>query len=390
MSDSLVVLLGAGASLGARARAEVPPPLGANLGRYMLQWLRSNRPANMLRFAKSKLHDPLAGCELYAGERLWTEPAFSELFAALETLAESELAASPSESTPFELLMDSWWSRHDGRALLHLAQRTLCYSFLVGRHCGFLFRPDLMDTLIRHLSTVRNVTFISLNYDLLLEDALTRAKRAYTYPRIPGVEGTIFTSNGQGAPATIYKPHGSINWLSLRSDGTGSTLEIASKNSKPVKYMKQSGILVAQTHGTYVSQDRTSLFYELEEAIDVEMPVIAVYGAGKHAIENPEHLDGHRSACREMISDLSNPDVLAIGVRPVSSVDDPVLHKIVASLAGSAGQKEYVSPSSPECDHFERLGFASHRMTFQEWTDSLPATKHCSGRDPLLRLGSRR
>ena len=359
----LVLLLGAGASLGARPRWDTLPPLGSRLGCYLRTWLDANNPT----FAEERLFDPTGGSPLCTGERLWVERLLPELRESLDEVASVEKGGNLGQRTPFEILMDGWFQRKDGKDLLIVAQTLLAYAFLVGRACAFHERQDLLDQLVARLPANRPTIVITLNYDLLLEDALKRAGRRYTYPSVPGVEGTIFVSEGQGEAIQFFKIHGSINWLSLRSCGVSADLEVARQSTRSVKYIDFGSFPVAQTYATYVTPNRAALFFELERHLSAQTPVAAIYGTGKQVIENPEHVDEHRRACCAQICQLAEADVLAVGLRRAAGEDDPILHELLVSLSRVRGEKTCVNFSANDCEQFESLGYKAIQTTLEDW-----------------------
>ena len=367
-SDTLVLLVGAGASYGARASSDVPPPLGKNLAQYLLRWLRSNRPVARTHACGHSFHDPMKHCVLYTGTSLWREPRLAQIEAALADVAAGE--HDHHRVPPFEQLMDAWASKGDTQALLRQTQRVLGLSMLVGHGCAFLDRPDLYDRLVAEISPYERIIVLTLNYDLLLEDALRRAGRGFTYPRLPGVAGTIFTHLGSGTPVPIFKLHGSIGWMVVPDIGIGTDLSVLRKNTKPIRLVSSGPIVARQTSGTYVPPNRVSLFHELEESAGSNYPVAAVYGTGKPLLENPEHVEAHREACVASLGDLDAADVLAIGVRPVGVTDDPVAARALDMISRLKGQKTYVGPSPNECEQFRRLGFTAEQCTLASWLEA--------------------
>jgi hypothetical protein len=255
----------------------------------------------------------------------------------------------------------------DGWGVVRAIQRALAYSMLVGSECAFVAERDGYDRLLERLSRTRLLTIVTLNYDILLEDALKRRGIRITYPSVPGVEGTIFTSEGSGAVVPVYKPHGSINWLAIRSIGLSASLEVAQTNTKPLKLTRSGPYLATQSHATYVPPNRTSIFHELETRPVVSGPAVAVYGVGKYVVENPDHVQSHRAHCLTQLGSMADADVLAIGVRPASFEDDPVLSGLLDAIRKIQGHKEYVSPDGADCAAFRQRGFTSKQMTFEGW-----------------------
>jgi SIR2-like domain len=368
-SRPLVLVLGAGASLGARSRCVTVPPLGCGLGGYLLTWLDANDPRDPSRLAP-KIHERANHCPRDAGNGLWREPLLPKLREGLKEVIVRENSAVPGSRAPFEVLMDGWIGRQDGRDLLITMQKLLAHALLVGRECAFDEHPDLLDRLVRGLPRDRPLIVVTLNYDILIEDALGRAERRYTYPSVEGVDRTIFVSKVQGEPIPMYKIHGSINWLSLESGVVSSDLQVVRQSAKSAEYIDQGQFRVVQTYATYVPPHRRALLFELERS--TKTPVAAVYGTGKPVVANPRHVDAHRQDCCAEIAKLVEADALVVGLRPVGEDDDPVLHEVLRTIAKLEGEKTYVNPSDDDCRHFERLGYGTVAKTLEDWLDAWP------------------
>ena len=125
--------------------------------------------------------------------------------------------------TAFEDLMNQWAARSEDERRLRLTQRILAFGMLVGRSCAFYEQPDLHDDLLRRLDYDR-IVGVTLNYDLLFEEAILRSGRRFTYPELPGIGGTAFVTEGEGDSVGIYKLHGSINWTAPSGTVSGTDL----------------------------------------------------------------------------------------------------------------------------------------------------------------------
>jgi len=78
------------------------------------------------------------------------------------------------------------------------------------------FHRQLVDALLK-ANQLKNVVFVSTNYDILIDNALTEMK-AHGIDLDYGVEFRNFEEGGWGRPALdsrvqLFKPHGSLNWL---------------------------------------------------------------------------------------------------------------------------------------------------------------------------------
>jgi hypothetical protein len=92
-----------------------------------------------------------------------------------------------------------------------------------------------------------------------------------------------------------------------------------------------------------------------------------VYGTGKNVLDNPRHVAGHREACVRRLAATKIDRVVAVGIRPVSQDDDPIVWDLIERLASDAATKTYVSPSADECDAFGGRGFVPVQQTLADF-----------------------
>lgn len=336
-----------------------------------MRWLAANDPEQKLRHAYGFHYFTGPPCPNFTGEQLWEDKNRGPVTSALRAVAEQE-ARCMGHKTPFEDLMDTWSETEDGRRLLEFAHRLIVYAMTVGHRCAFTEGPDRLDRLI---ALVQPTTIVTLNYDTLTEEALRRLGFRYSYPDLAGPRGSkgeppLQVSTGNGVVVPMFKLHGSINWVTI-SGATGSaTLEIAEEiaRSRPTHIVQSGPFVTAQTWATYAVEGRQNLLYDLEEAPETGEPVIAVYGTGKHVLENPEHVDAHREACFRHLGEADAIDcVIAVGIRAVTADDDPVVCKAIDMLAAGARHKVCADPDPNQCTEFERRGFISVRATLEEF-----------------------
>jgi hypothetical protein len=358
-----VLLLGAGASLGARdgyepIDGESPlPPLGNCLPQYLVHWLAAN-PQD-----RSRKPDPF-----FSGIELWKQNGLDAVTAALKQVASEH--CDSTLTTSFETLMNGWLSTNNHRCLA-ATQRLLVYAFTVGCRCAFSSRRDRLIDLVAYL---KPTVIVTVNYDLLLEDALARESCRYKYPSLPGPAGEDFVSTGTGDPVLLFKLHGSVNWRArwgaVGGIGRPSEADERLADNRSTRVSDGPGGHRTDTFATCVLPlDRQQLIHELE-ANSVGEPVVAVYGRGKPAISNPNHLETHRSACLDLLRTASISQALAVGIRPVTPDDDLVLHKVIKLLGNSDGAR-CVNSSKPECDEFFLRGFSPVQETLAKFLEGV-------------------
>lgn len=367
-----VLVLGAGASLGARkGLVQAPPPLGRELAGYLLRWLDANDPAlptvtTWPAFAATS--DPFI-----VGPGPWQERRLlTRVRAELEKVAAQD---GRSDAPHFEKLMDRWAAAWQNRDHLELTQRLLAYAMNFGHACGFHEQKDRFDDLL-HLFNPSVI--VTVNYDLLVEQALRRRSMRHSHPGIPAPAAPgshrDIVSEGTGPVVPVFKLHGSVDWLPTRSGADGATFEIVEKqaaenpmtprpNAPPGK-KGETPLFSYDTKHTYQTPNGGTLRTDLEHG---DVPVIAVYGRGKPLLRNLAHVQAHRQACVNLLSPGSVGCVLVVGIRPVTTRDDRTLYNLLRQLGATDGEKTYVSPVRVDCAEFRRRRFTPVQKTLADF-----------------------
>lgn len=196
----IVVFLGAGASVAEGASVQ------ANLFRDYFIQKKTTRAAidpHLIKFFKHFWHIDL----IAEDPKTVNFPTFEEALGMLELARDRNEAFRGFYSTP-----NSNQISHTIEDLVFLIAEIL--------HCrlraGNKFHTQLINNLIcRNL--IKRITFISLNYDILIDNALTAA-----HPNVDLDYGIDFTNfnipSGWCRPRAnesvgLYKVHGSLNWL---------------------------------------------------------------------------------------------------------------------------------------------------------------------------------
>ena len=290
------LFIGAGASFGARLNNHglVAPPLGADL----LVFLRQN--INRL-----------------------SELVYRSRYGAAAYDLNTAVGILDKHST--EMNFERFLPRLDEheREVIH---RTLQVAFsdlkpAIDIDLGFVRSEDRYDELIRTNSIQPNDWIvISLNYDLLFEDALTRIGIPFHYPVFP-------FALGQDAPANslpVFKPHGSINFFAQPD------IHVVSGNQPPTRVREEM-----MTKFYKNADGRTRPHYPIayagmsgpENVItrvgqNTSYPVVANYAAGKDSDVNQPDLVAIR---KQAIEAACKTDcLLIVGVNPIlDRKDDP-------------------------------------------------------------------
>ena len=221
-NDNTVVILGAGATKGSGYTLYGQPLPGDRgfFGNRLVQERLSKYPAlhEMLRFFRKVHKGKLARVGL---EEVWTFLDFSrrDLYRPLTDLKKERNKWLKEIRKPKSRRDDDhYWTRFYRKHRTIPAPNELDLHLLAGWDLrrlvseiyGTVDAPALnvYDSLLKNrIPPDGTTTFISLNYDLVLEHALSRASAPWYYAHIPT---TVDCDQGG---IEVVKPHGSLNWL---------------------------------------------------------------------------------------------------------------------------------------------------------------------------------
>ena len=333
----LVVILGAGASHGARERPA--PPLGNDLLDYLESYLHfveeeTARNSSGLPFREAGKLDKLRRLLDKANEHGWT----------YERLVEDELGKDDADNESLSLL----------NYLLVAAFSPPSASYnppIQWLDQAFSDRQDLYDEFLSQMKAKgfisEGLIFITLNYDILLEQAIVRAHGAFNY-MLPSL------SCNRGYP--VLKVHGSINWWGI-FDLTRISLG-DHRVPLDIAFVGQG----RRYNKIEVKPDS----YEACISDDAGEPIIAHYAQGKPAYVNAEILAGIR---KEAIARCTGAtEALIIGVHPpVSPQEDETLWQLFNRLKARQVPTRYVGPSPDTDTVAEMWQFPPVPRTFRDF-----------------------
>jgi hypothetical protein len=350
-----VLVLGAGASLGARverAAFERTPPLGKDLAGYLLGWLEQNDARDPERRRQAALEYD----EGRPSSRLWDDHE------AIDGLLRR--ARDWGSDDGFERVMSELAGRPE-IGLLATLNAVIAVSFLGGDACGFDEGPDGYDALVSAVGP-RLRAVITPNYDLLLEEALARPAMPSRYA------GTLDAP----APVVVFKIHGSANFFLPNGGGRGVTIEIAQRNAKPTRGADQAPFFSSYNdHNLYAAPDRANA--RIEHKRREMMPVLVTYGPQKPAVHARPHLDKLREECFREMTESPPTRIIATGIRPPvdDDLDDPTWSNLCALFARLPSKKEYWSGKEDERRSMARFGFDGHDGWFKDLVEGLESEK---------------
>lgn len=199
-----VYVIGAGASHGARAPSS--PPLGYKLHHYAREYLLKawseldilEEPEDGSRTDNKRNH---LKCVLVKAS-------------SYEFLVGELLESNPNLLQKLNLLM----------AYAMMPPRTPSKGDPIGDpkiDDAFIEKPDLYDNWLKKIlknDSFRNICFVSLNYDCLLECAICRSLGGKLEEGSCLCKSVNYRLNEQDSGIEVLKPHGSINWVHDESD----------------------------------------------------------------------------------------------------------------------------------------------------------------------------
>ncbi len=289
-SSKKILFIGAGASRGARSNPS--PPLGPEL----LGFCRRNTA-----LLKSKW-----GAAQYVRIFSKAEEIFG-LFPRIEDYEELLSLLSGADKT----------TSLSDRSILH---RSLCLLFSdlssispqIDVDLGFRMKRDLYVELIEKINLAADEwVVISLNYDLLFEQALEARKVKFFYPHFSTTLGAQPAQEG----VAIYKPHGSVNFFS-KSGARSSFGEVTRDFSDGVTtFRRNSNDELCVEHPDVFSIGCSPVNVASYAVNDLCFPVMANFTYGKEADFNESNLLRVRE---EAISQcVRASDCLIVGVNPI-------------------------------------------------------------------------
>jgi len=316
-----ILFIGAGASFGARIDQEKTPPLGPTLCR----WLRAVSPDFESELGLIEFH--------------------SEIREAMNILARY-----PGEDNYEQLI--SKLDRKDRERLNRLLLIT--FSDISGKRTkldlskfdyGFRFQYDGYDRLIEKLGLGDGTwSIVSLNYDLLIEEALRRNSIEFIYPHFPFLYG----QDQSALPGIrIYKPHGSINFFAHGDHRIFHREPLSSDDrGQPTGYYTDAKGNSSHTHPIVMATPPgVENILHIADSASISEPVMANYTKGKPAYTNQETLEQVR---RDALAAFrAAGEVLIIGVKPI--IDDADDQFVCDVLSASLKNLTYVSGSEDEC-----------------------------------------
>lgn len=331
-------LFGAGASHG--ARSVDPPPLGAGLHHYVLDYL-----------CLPKAWEELGGLE---EPEDWppTEKTRLHLKQLLET------------ANSYEQLVDQLIKRRDERDLLKKLNLLMAYALTPPinddpkKDNAFVEKADFYDRfLYKHFPNRRmlqTACFITINYDCLLERALCRCYHRSPDPRelqclCRHIDYRLRRLDNNVPGIEVLKPHGSINWIADVTDGDEMYVQ------RPVETIR---------HGNTREYARIKV---VDSPTGHEEIVVAHYAPGKKAQINLVLLKTIRGHSLERVNQASTLTIIGVHI-PISPSDDPFLDEFLALASHRArnGLRVYfVNLCDSELREASSRGFMSKKCTFE-------------------------
>jgi hypothetical protein len=223
---------------------------------------------------------------------------------------------------------------------------------------SFIEQPDLFDEwlkkTVRKSENLKHFTFITLNYDCLLERAICR-----TFFTPDENEGQCLCTHVYypfiGGPETgveLLKLHGSINWI-------GDPLGNSENNKIPTPiFIEASGI----SHYKNIEVLPNCINRDPSEMI------IATYAPGKPPQANPRLFQDIQNRVMKKITQAQNVAIIGVHI-PQEKQDDPSLWDLFQSLRGK--NVDFINPCEEESSLAKiSFGFNPIKKSFKEYVDS--------------------
>lgn len=325
-----VYVIGAGASHG--ARDQDPPPLGAKLHHYVREYLlKAWTELNILE-------EPADGSRT-DNKRNYLKCVLAKA-SSYESLVGEILESSLKLLQKLNLLM----------AYALMPPRPPRNGDLIGDpkvDDAFIENFDLYDKWLQKIKkneSLHKVSFVSLNYDCLLERAICRSLGGQLEIGSCLCKFVNYRLDEQDSGIEVLKPHGSINWVHDEDNyGVPDSVDVKGIWSWPIKTVNS-----------------------LKGHTDI---VIAHYGPGKAAQTNPGTLQKIRDLALKRIQKASFATIIGVHIPPDPN-DDPFLDSFMNSLSRRAKtngcQVHYRSPDEDDLQRASNLGFTAKKGKFSD------------------------
>ncbi len=346
-----ILFIGAGASYGARDQFLLRPPLGPQL----CGWLRRACP---LMLAEHGLVDLWGTIE--DAEKILEQHASEENFEML--LARLERTQRVSLQRLLKIAFADLTKRR-GNCKLDL---------------GFKNEVDGYDDLIKRLNVEPTAwSVVSLNYDILLEDALDRLGIQYFYPHFPVRLGDEEDNSDK---VRIYSPHGSIRFFA-HGDHKIFHREPTPEDDRgrPTKFtFLENGEVVPNYPIIMTCAPGTENILSRADRSSIDEPVMANYTGGKSIDVNDVTLGSVRKEALQLCS--QSDEIVIVGVKPIR---DPAYDNFVTEVFSINFRKIiYISGTTEECTLVKN--WHAHAETFSNGL--LQYLKNCCQKIKLLLL----
>jgi hypothetical protein len=315
--EKQVVFFGAGASYGAR---EPRPSLGKDLHQWVLQYLNkkikldwdfleADGDIQIIQYLKNKLK--VADSFEALAQNLWEGNERAKLF-KLNFLLAASMTPPFNKNNPHE----------EPRVNDSFVEKLDVYD-------------EWLKSCVKKADHLKNFTFITLNYDCLLERAICRT--FFTCDQEEGQCQQCLCTHVRypfiGGPTTgveVLKLHGSINWIgdSWGEPGkNGISLPIFLDGSKKISTYKNIKLI-----STCMGRD----FDEL---------VLATYAPGKHPQANLQLFKDIKKRAIEKIAESQKIEIIGVHIPP-NEQDDPTLWELFQLMDGK--NVTFINPSEKE------------------------------------------
>lgn len=347
-----IVLFGAGASYG--ARDELRPPLGHTLHEYVRRYLEKKFSELREWDFYDVTTDSVTACHGVRNklkQLLAKAQSFERLADYLSACHELDLLAK------LNFLMACAMAPPIFPPISHDEPRV---------NDAFIEQRDGYDVFLeKRLATSEersNTSFITLNYDCLLERAICRT--LFKGPQDGESQSlcrhvNYFLGEEGRQSVEVLKPHGSINWVGnlVGSDNEDGTIP-KTMNIEP------------EGRPSYRQVDIVSspVGREPEELI------IATYAPGKRPQANPELLFAIQEKVKSCVREADAVEIVGVHLPPKDSKDDPFLYRLLELMADKAAagcRVIYVNPNNDEIKRAEGdYHFETVQKTFRDYTET--------------------
>lgn len=253
--------------------------------------------------------------------------------------------------------------------MLTSLNRLLAQSMLVYEHGPFEQTQDRYDELLQALDFPNvSVTCITVNYDILIEEAAARRLGLDAVADAVSYRGVRGLTANKTKLMTVFKLHGSVNWLKLPGNhfvGPEAALVHARIRSDNPTSHNEAWFGMDSGDDVVTTGKRANTILHLKGPVPHYEPILGIYADGKPAPHNQGCLESVLASTLDHLNRTTFGKAFVLGLHLPPESDDPRLNQVLRAVARACPDALYVNPNANEFQRATELGFTPLQRTFE-------------------------